>query len=296
MIESGASMAEFEEIQNHRQTAILAFEKQMRDQDILHRDTVKAWLCHFNCEAQQGNHRDTRSVCKDPGRWLLDDPRFKEWFAPDYCSAPFLWLKGIPGAGKTILASVVVDEARHVQNSTVAFFYCKYDDERRNSFMAVARSVLAQVLSQNSHLLPYFHEKACVSGDAVLSSTAVAEEMLQTALNSCGRVYLIIDGLDECGQKERIKISSLFPRITEALPPEDMDSIRCLFVSQDDGIAGKTLGHLPTIQITTENKEDLKDFAAVWHKRIEVKFGELRSNDSHIANIISARARGRPGG
>jgi len=195
-------------------------------------------------------------------------------------------------SGKTILASVVVDEARCVPNSTLAFFYCKHNDEMRNSFMAVARSILAQILSQNPHLLPYFHEKAYLSNGTVLSSTDIADEMLQTTLNSCERTYLIIDGLDECGQTERTKISSRFLRITQALAPADMGSIRCFFVSQDDGTARKTLGDLPTIKITTENKEDLKDFAAVWHEKIEAKFGKLRSNDTHIATIISARAQG----
>lgn len=192
--------------------------------------------------------------------------------------------------GKTILASVIVDEVRRVPNSTFAFFYCKHDDEKRSSFMAVARSILAQILSQNPQLLPYFHEKACIG--AVLSSPEIADEMLHTALNSCEMAYLIIDGLDECKEAERNKISKRFLGIIEALPPANMDSIRCLFVSQDDGPARKTLGHLPTIKITTENKEDLKDYAAVWHQKLEAKFGSLRSNESHIGNIISARAQG----
>lgn len=192
--------------------------------------------------------------------------------------------------GKTILASVIVDEVQRVPNSTVAFFYCKHDDERRSSFIVVARSILAQILYQNPQLLPYFHEKACIG--AVLSSPEIADEMLHTALNSCEMAYLIIDGLDECKEAERNKISKRFLGIIEALPPANMDSIRCLFVSQDDGPARKTLGHLPTIKITTENKEDLKDYAAVWHQKLEAKFGSLRSNKSHIGNIISARAQG----
>ncbi len=196
----------------------------------------------------------------------------------------------LPNLGKTILASVIVDEVRRIPNSTFAFFYCKHEDDKRSSFMAVARSILAQILSQNHQLLPYFDEKACVG--AGLSSPEIADEMLSTALNSCGLTYIIIDGLDECREAERNKISTRFLRIIEALPPENMDSVRCLFVSQDDGPARKALGHLPTIKITTENKEDLKEFAAVWHERLEVKFGLLRSNDSHIGNIISARAQG----
>jgi hypothetical protein len=186
-----------------------------------------------------------------------------------------------------------VDEVRRVPDSTLAFFYCKHNDEMRNSFIAVARSLLAQILSQNSYLLPYFHEKAYLSSGTILSSPDVAYEMLQTTLNSCERVYLILDGLDECGLAERAQISKSFLTISDSLAPAEVDSIRCLFVSQDDGAARKALGDLPTIKITSENKDDLKNFAVVWHERIEAKFDKLRSSNTHIANIISAKAQGQ---
>jgi len=194
--------------------------------------------------------------------------------------------------GKTILASIVVDAARQIPGAAVAFFYCKHGDEARNSFISVARSILAQMLDQRPHLLPYFHEKASMS--SLLTSKAIAKEMIQTALNSCEMTYVIIDGLDECGLDDRKEIASWFQEVAEALPATEMDSIRCLFVSQDDGIALHDFRNLPTIKITDENREDLKEFATVWHHKIEDKFGELRSKNCHISNIIFARAQGKP--
>jgi hypothetical protein len=102
-MESEVTIADFEAIQNSRQAVINAFEKQMKDQDNLRREIVKAWLCPFSCENQQNAHLNTRSICKDPGRWLLDNPRFQDWLNPDYCSEPLLWLNGIPGAGRTFM-------------------------------------------------------------------------------------------------------------------------------------------------------------------------------------------------
>jgi hypothetical protein len=102
-MESGTSVADFEVIRNSRQAAIIAFEKHMKDQGNLRREIVKAWLCPFSCESQQETHLKTRSVCKDPGRWLLDNPRFQDWLNPDYCSKPLLWLNGIPGAGRIFI-------------------------------------------------------------------------------------------------------------------------------------------------------------------------------------------------
>ncbi|CAG8962046.1 hypothetical protein HYFRA_00005088 [Hymenoscyphus fraxineus] len=287
LMESGGSFEDFEMTQNSRQSAINTFRKQITEEESLRRETVKAWLCPFSCETQQDAHRITRSVCQDPGRWLIDDLRLQNWL-DIYCSNPLLWLNGKPGAGKTILASVVIDKARLVPNSTLAFFYCKHNDGMRNSFIAVARSILAQILLQNPRFLPYFHEKAYLSDGTILSSPSIAGEMLQTTLNSCDLTYIVIDGLDECGLKERINISNQFREIVDATPLAEMGSIRCLFVSQDDGTAQKTLGDLPFIRITTENQQDLRNFAA----KIEEKFGKLRSNDTHIGKIITARAQG----
>lgn len=232
---------------------------------------------------------------------------------PGPSQTPLLWLNGIPGAGemafsmlrgtshllidmcplgKTILASIIIDEVQRISNSTTVFFYCKYGETMRNSLVSLARSVLAQILDQNPDLLPYFYEKASLSSDTVLTSTLVAEEMLQTVLASCTKVYLIIDGVDECGKKDRSEIANFFKTVIETLPVEETFSIRCLFVSQDDGMARTDFRRMPFIKITDDNQHDLADFASVWHERIEEKFGKLRSKECHISNIISARAKG----
>ena len=308
LLENGASIADFETMQQSRQTATMSLEREIKHREMSRRDTIRTWLCPSDCESHQRAHRQTRSICPDPGRWLLNNSQFKAWLDPEFCSVPLLWLNGIPGAGKafvkskfhtlnkitgkTILASIVVDEARCVLNSSVAFFYCKHGDKMRSSFTALARSILAQVLLQNDHLLPYFFDMACTNGDTVLSSAHIAEQMLGAALGACERIYLVIDGLDECGSVERKRISTQFRTIVDTLPPAAMGSIRCFFISQDDGPAQKTLADLPTIKMTSENEIDLTNFAAVRHERIEEKFGELRSTGHHIANIISARAQG----
>lgn len=194
--------------------------------------------------------------------------------------------------GKTILASIVVDEARKLTDTTVVFFYCKHNEETRNTFISVARSVLRQLLGQNPHLLSYLHEKASLSSDTVLTSKPLAKEIIKTALLSCRKTYIIIDGLDECPRDERKEISNFFRKLVESVPPGDMELPRCLFVSQDDGVALESFRDLPMIKIADKNKADLRDFAQVWHQKIEAKFQGLRDRNHHIANIITARAQG----
>ena len=64
------------------------------------RGIVMQWLSPFNSNAEQDRYREERSICKDPGRWLLNDVRFQQWFGVENHSAPLLWLSGIPGAGR----------------------------------------------------------------------------------------------------------------------------------------------------------------------------------------------------
>ena len=273
---------------------------------------VKQWLLAADCKAQQDRYRNTRSICPNAGNWLLEHPKFQEWFNPDYCTIPLLWLNGIPGAGrirlwpqlmiqcadhllgKTILASVAVDGVREISNATLVFFYCKYADPKRNSFLSVARSILAQILDQNSHLLSYFHEMASTTNSTVLSSVVIAKRALEMSFSSCGKIYIIIDGLDECKRGERKEISSWFQGIVQDLPAERVSSLRCLIVSQDDATARKDLKDFAEIKITTENHEDLRKFTAEWQKRIERRFDDLRLENRRLADTIFARAQGMP--
>jgi hypothetical protein len=157
---------------------------------------------------------------------------------------------------------------------------------------------LAQLLDKNPHLLSFFHERASISNEATLGSATIAKEMIETALKSCEKTYLVIDGVDECvlparGYDDRNEIASSFQEIIKNLPVTEEVSIRCLFVSQDDDTFQGYFGHLPTIRIADENQGDLKSFSFVWQQRIEEKFGELRSKNYNISNIISARAQGK---
>jgi hypothetical protein len=194
------------------------------------------------------------------------------------------------------MASLAVEEARKLPGTTVTFFYCKYGDESRNSFLAVARGVLSQVLSSqrpNDDLLLYVDERASCSGETVLSSVKLAKELLETVFLSYKKTYIILDGLDECNREERKEISAWFRQLVDGLPRKEMDIIRCLFVSQDDGYARKDLSMLPSIKLTaTSNKSDIETYAKVWHQRIGEKFGPLNRKELNVANIVTARAQG----
>lgn len=104
LLESRIPLPQFEEVQNHRRREIRNLENEKLDRDAERRSMVTRWLSGFNCHTPQDEYRERRSICNDPGRWLISDQTFQKWLSFKYCPSPLLWLSGIPGAGEASFA------------------------------------------------------------------------------------------------------------------------------------------------------------------------------------------------
>ncbi|KAK7750569.1 hypothetical protein SLS62_007545 [Diatrype stigma] len=99
LIENQVSIVEFEVIRTESAMTDQRFQRHKAAHDNDRRAIVAQWLSPFNGDIEQDRHRKARSFCKDPGRWLLNNSQFQQWFGEKDCLTPFLWLSGIPGAG-----------------------------------------------------------------------------------------------------------------------------------------------------------------------------------------------------
>lgn len=197
-------------------------------------------------------------------------------------------------SGKTVLASLVVEEARKLESSpTVLFFYFKQEDSDRNNFLPMARTLLAQTLEQNPHTLDYFYSKCCSSGGAILTSRTLIEELLRFALGNCESAYIVLDGLDECcTRKERGEIASWFRDTIENGPPGVRDRVHCLFISQHDS-ARKDYRDLPSITADVDNnEEDIEAFCEAQAGKLVTKLGITEDYAHEIAARVSAASEG----
>lgn len=181
----------------------------------------------------------------------------------------------------------MIDKLKN-RGAPVAYFYCKYGDDRRASVESVTRSILAQVLDLNPDLLPYFHQNAQMN--VSLSSPPSSEQILGTSLRSLERVYLVLDGLDECGSDAGKAIASRFLKMVNL--EKEVGSIRCLFISQDDGAAAVGSDGFQSINVGNKNSDDIKEFVGKWQQKLITKFG-VSKRLSNLQEIISKRAKGK---
>ncbi|KAK4166950.1 hypothetical protein QBC43DRAFT_312675 [Cladorrhinum sp. PSN259] len=292
LIESDGDLLAFQNFQRQRWSAEFNFEDQ-RQSDLTRRRTAALqWLSVAPLEAIHERHVQAMAINPNSGNWLLNDSRFRKWFDPKYCSTPLLWLNGKPGAGKSVLASRVIQEVREIPNISCAVFYCNDIDPTRNTFISVAKGLLSQLLAQDENLLLHVDKKMFESNEAVLLSTSLAKDLLKTGLKR-RKTYIIIDGIDECPRDERKEICSFFRGVVDSLPEKRMDEIRCLFVSQDDGVARKDLSMLPTLPIgLDDNRCDIEAFSKHWETIIEEKFGFFPKDELDITKVVTEMSHG----
>ncbi|OQD95723.1 hypothetical protein PENSOL_c019G09356 [Penicillium solitum] len=263
LIESQAGLVQIADSQEARRLVDDRHNAEVQYESLRRSRTVFNWLRAPDVDGNQYNLTQTRAGNPGTGRWLLDNQAFKDWFDPNYPKIPpLLWLNGIPGAGKTVLASLAIEEARKLTpKPTVLFFYCKHGDPERNSFLALARSLLAQILEQDQNLLLYFYQECCNSKEAVLTSPEKVTKLLDFAFKNCKSAYIIIDGLDECERDQRKSIAQWFRTLVESLPITEPWRLRCLFTSQNDSLARKDFDEIASLTIGPDDiKNDLQGF------------------------------------
>ncbi|CAI0650564.1 unnamed protein product [Colletotrichum noveboracense] len=142
------------------------------------------------------------------GLWLLESPEFQTWVQGDRQT---LFCPGMPGAGKTMLSSIVIEylQRRFIGNSSVGvgFMFCNF----RRHDEQTPRSLLSSVLKQLYWAMPSGCsdvEKIYNNGSSSPSRREI-EECLQSVTSQFTRVYILVDALDEFGEDRGILLKSI---------------------------------------------------------------------------------------
>ena len=149
---------------------------------------------------------DLRSASESchPGTctWILDRPEFNAWRdkGPENAITKLLWLTGVPGAGKTVLSSFVINEISNESKSPpILHFFFKLTDNDKNSVLAVTRSLLYQLYS----LFPANLSTEIIAlRDNSGKERALSEQGLWNLFikhtKKLTNLIIVLDALDEC--------------------------------------------------------------------------------------------------
>ncbi|KAJ6590682.1 ankyrin repeat-containing domain protein [Mycena vulgaris] len=177
------------------------------------RDELIEWFSPLNPFLRQTEIFSTRQ--SGTGKWLLEDVHFKAWKSS---RGGIMWCRGIPGAGKTVLASIVVDHLRtqfQPGNIGVACIYLNHKETELQSPSNLIASLWRQLIFNKplSSKLPALYAQH--QEQHTRPSLNEIRSQLYSAVEEHLKVYIVVDALDEYPDDKR---SILFQSLAEIQP------------------------------------------------------------------------------
>jgi WD40 repeat protein len=182
--------------------------------------------------------------------WFIEKDGFKQWRNASMSKS--LWLRGRPGAGKSVLSAHIINHLRE-QGQDCCFYFFSQGDKTKTTINSFLRSMVWQIAMLHPTIL-----------EAALD---VATNWQATAINKVDHVpvwrrlylsgilktrlkrpqYWVIDALDEC--KGGAELMALLAKIQELWP-------LCLFVTARDPIDKYASSTNPRVEIMSEAIEE----------------------------------------
>ncbi|KAF9885377.1 hypothetical protein FE257_012995 [Aspergillus nanangensis] len=164
-------------------------------------NTILNWISDLDHGLQLS---DYLSRCTpETGAWFLESAEFNEWLAGPQ---QLLFCPGIPGAGKTMISSIVVDHLHRVFRNEkrvgIAFAFIGYQTQM--SYLDLLRGLLKQLIPNPAPdevigLYEYHTQKGTrPSLDEIFNT-------LCTVIRHFSRTFIVLDGLDEIPASDGVR-------------------------------------------------------------------------------------------
>ncbi|KAK1757210.1 ankyrin repeat-containing domain protein [Echria macrotheca] len=177
-------MADEFEIVEHAETALGA--------DVV--GQIRDWLqpTDFGSESSEF-HRHLSSQSLGTGLWICNTDEYHKWHnSPDHGS---LWVKGVPGAGKSVVAASLIRHLQTTEDCPVLFFFFRNIIAANYTPRALIQDWLVQLLPHSPKAQFALHARL----QTKLAETSDDDlfAIFLGGLSCVPRIYCVVDALDE---------------------------------------------------------------------------------------------------
>ncbi|KAH6714963.1 vegetative incompatibility protein het-e-1 [Leptodontidium sp. MPI-SDFR-AT-0119] len=219
--------------------------------------------------------------------WLLKSPEWNHWRGQE-STQNFLWIHGIPGSGKTVLASFIIEHLKAICGSDpelgCAYYYCHYshNQDEGTSFLKWTIAQLCRHAKWIPAQLKELYDHGCEP------SIPELENALEAVLERFKMIYIVIDAVDESTPRSEmlaviatIAVDIRFRKIKVLVTSREYFDIERKFSGISEAISMSNL----------LVEEDIKLFV---HSRLLA--GPLKRRFRHLLNriecVLVAKAQG----
>ncbi|KAL2802448.1 hypothetical protein BJX63DRAFT_437864 [Aspergillus granulosus] len=163
--------------------------------DIEHRQgKIEQWLAPPDPSINHKNALQQRH--EGSGTWFIKSEQFINWKTQ---RKSFLWLYGIPGCGKTILSSTIIQYLASTPSSPLLYFYFGFNDTSKQTLESMVRSFIAQLYFKREdtrHCLDSLFT-SCETERRQPTLDVLCQVFLHM-LVQVSEAWVVLDALDEC--------------------------------------------------------------------------------------------------
>jgi Cdc6-like AAA superfamily ATPase len=162
-------------------------------------EELRQWLSPPDPSINLNDASEKRS--KGSGSWFLDGEAFSGWKVE---KNSFLWLYGIPGCGKSVLSSTIINNLKTASPSNpVLYFYFDFSDTAKQKFDGMLRSLIYQLYVNNQasqkHLESLFATRKIYSTQ---TNSKDFRDCFAKMVQELDQVWVVLDGMDECTTRD----------------------------------------------------------------------------------------------
>ncbi|RII13199.1 hypothetical protein CUC08_Gglean004499 [Alternaria sp. MG1] len=254
---------------------------------------IRCWLSAP--DPSTNYHKAQKQRQADTGLWLLNSAQFENWKT---AAASRLWLHGIPGCGKTILSSTIIEHMlQHCENDiqkVTVYFYFDFKDSQKQNSEAMLCSLLRQLLQ----CLAVAHKDvdalflSCKNGGKQPSLHELLDVMPKV-MRQFTHVYIVLDALDECTQRSELM------SMLESVIGWKLDMVHLLLTSRKERDIEMSLeGHIEEDNVVSLQRDIVnEDISRYVRNRLhEDKALAKWNKDADIRQEIETALMSRAGG
>jgi hypothetical protein len=162
---------------------------------------IRSWLKPTDYELDSGEFRKhLASHLPGTGEWLTSSDTYRDWLQSKHVG--LLWIKGIPGSGKSVLAAHLVEKLGQSRpNTLVLYFFFRQIIDANHEPAALLCDWLDQILIYSPPLQKRLKE--LIKSGRSISSVTMEDHWsnLKFSINGlAGKVFCVADALDEMDQ------------------------------------------------------------------------------------------------
>ncbi|KAI4852903.1 Pfs, NACHT and ankyrin domain protein [Aureobasidium sp. EXF-8845] len=167
-----------------------------------HENEIRDWLSAAEPSTNYVNALEKRH--KGSGTWFTGGKAFADW---KNRSKSFLWLHGVPGCGKTVLSSTIIEHLSNITtpDQVLLYFYFDFNATNKQTLENMLRSLISQLYQQQPDAQgPLDQLRESTRGGSQNLSKQSLSGVLLAMLSKVNNVSIVLDALDESSTRNDV--------------------------------------------------------------------------------------------